>query len=165
MENITKEEYKTINEAINYYIEDLVSEKDSQFYNFVLQSNNISIQKDGDTYFVIKRIRTEEKTEKRDFLLNGVLKKDQVDIVIDEKAEQGQYSYERIRQGNYCIDGDTIIIKYNHDYNIIVDNKKILVDGGSWTEEDSFSKGEKDLISNCINIAKRKTIKRKSLHI
>lgn len=164
MENITKEEYKTINEAINYYIEDLVSERDSLFYNFILQTKKISIQKEDDTYFVIKRIKKEEKTEKRDFLLNGVLTKNKVNIVIDEKTEQGQYNYERIRQGNYYIDGDTIIKEYNHDYSIIIDNKKILVDGGSWVEEDSFSKGEKDLISNCENIAQRKTTKRKSLH-
>lgn len=163
MENITKEEYKTINEAINYYIEDLVSENDSLFYNVVLQSKRISIQKDEESYLVIKRIKMEEGTEKRDFLLSGVLTKNQVDIVIDEKAEQGQYNYERIRQGNYHIDGNTIIKEYNHDYNIIVDDKKILIDGGSWIEEDSFSKGEKDLISNCKNIAKSK-IKRKSLH-
>ena len=61
------------------------------------------------------------------------------------------------------IDGNTIIKEYNHDYNIIVDDKKIVIDGGSWIEEDSFSRGEKDLISNCKNIAKSK-IKRKSLH-
>lgn len=163
MNNITKQEFKTIREAVDYYMNDMISEKDSLFYNIVMDSKDVSIQKKGDTYVIVKKVKVEEKDEKRNFILIGKLKEDEVNIHIDEKIKQGPYNYERLRHGKYSIENDTIKKEYSHLYTLSIEDKEIPIDDGEWIEEERFSSGENNLISNYKNIVKKSHNKIKSL--
>ena len=165
MNNITKEEFKTLRDAVDYYMQDMISEKDSLFYSIVMNSKNVSIQKTNDTYIIVKKVKVEEQNENREFVLIGNLKEDEVNIHIDEKINQGAYNYERLRIGKYSLEEDTIKKEYSHLYSVSIDDKTIPIDNGSWTQEEIFSTGENNLINNYKNIVPvKKDVKRKSLH-
>ena len=165
MNNVTKEEFKTVRDAVDYYMEDMITEKDSLFYSIVMNSKEISIQKKDDAYVIVKKVKVEKSDEKRDFVLLGKLKEDEVSIQIDEKIKQGPLNYERLRQGNYSIQDDTIKKEYSHLYTVSIDDRTIPIDDGVWIEEEHFSNGDNNLINNCQNIVStKKNNKTKSLH-
>ncbi len=153
MKRVTGREFRTIREAVDFYMQDIITEKGSLFYNLVQQSNNISIVKENDSYLIVKKVKYEEQDEKRNFILVGKLKEDEVFVNIDETISQGPYNYERIRRGNYTINEDNTIKKeYSHLYTMSIDDKEIPIQDGTWVVEEKFTTGENNLISNYENI-------------
>ena len=152
MSKITKEEVKTLRNAVNYYTKDLITEKDSHYYGKVIQSNVLSIRKEEDKYLVSKKYNLIEKDEKRDFYLLGKLSDTEVSINIDEVIIQGDFNYKRIRQGKYSIEDNTIRKEYSQLYYLYVNDTVVPIHDEQWTEEETFISGEHNLITNYQNI-------------
>ena len=153
---ITKEEYKTVKDALDYYMNDLITEKEANFYDKVMKLSKTYINKDKDYYIVLRKYKLEENNESRVFQLIGKFKEDEITINIDERVLQGELDYSRIRYGKYTIEDNSIKKESSHLYYVILNENIIPIEDGLWTEEEKFLTGENNLLTNYNNIVPAK---------
>lgn len=165
MNRITKDEYKKVKKALDFFMNDLITEKEATFYDKVIRLSDTYISKENNNYIVLRKYQLEENNERRDFHLIGKLKEEEITINIDEKIVQGELDYSRIRYGKYTIEDDLIKKECSHLYYVILNDVLIPIEDRTWTEEKKFFIGDNDLLSNYNNIIPvKKDVKRKSLH-
>ena len=163
--NITKAEYKKIKNALDYFMNDLITEKEANFYDRVIKESNTYINKDKDYYIVLRKYQLVENNEKREFQLIGKFKEDEITINIDENITQNNLDFSRIRYGKYSIEDNIIKKEYSHLYYVIMNDNLIPIEDVVWTKEEKFSTGENNLLTNYDNIVPvKKCNKVKSLN-